>query len=193
MTLIVGLISGIISGLIVSIVYLEPIYGLIYGLVFGAILGLISGLIIAIIYAFISGGVVKIESKTISKLVPNQGIWASFKNMITIVILFSLPFILGILWFLFFHNIKLTIILILLQLFIILIAFSPSGGLACIQHFSLRLVLWHNGYIPWNYAKFLDRAAERRIIQKVGGSYRFIHRLLLDHFADMPISTSSLK
>jgi len=69
----------------------------------------------------------------------------------------------------------------------VVLAFFFGGGIACIQHFSLRLVLWYNRYIPWNYAKFLSRAAERRIIQQIGGRYRFIHRLLLDHFADMRV------
>ncbi|MDZ8259566.1 hypothetical protein [Nostoc sp. ChiQUE01b] len=63
-----------------------------------------------------------------------------------------------------------------------------GGGFACIQHVSLRLVLWCSGYIPWNYALFLNRAAQRRLIQQIGGRYRFIHRLLLDHFANMHLS-----
>ena len=37
---------------------------------------------------------------------------------------------------------------------------------------------------PWNYDRFLDYAADRTILRKVGG-YIFIHRLLLDHFAKM--------
>jgi ABC-type uncharacterized transport system ATPase subunit len=61
------------------------------------------------------------------------------------------------------------------------------GGKACIQHFILRLILYTNGYIPWNYARFLDYAAERIFLQKVGGGYIFIHRLLLEHFAQMEL------
>ncbi|NEO65935.1 MAG: hypothetical protein F6J98_38330, partial [Moorea sp. SIO4G2] len=62
-----------------------------------------------------------------------------------------------------------------------------SGGLACIQHFNLRLVLYHNNYIPWNYARFLDYAADRIFLQKVGGGYIFIHRMLMEHFAEMKL------
>jgi hypothetical protein len=58
---------------------------------------------------------------------------------------------------------------------------------AVIQHISLRLVLYRNGYIPWNYAKFLDHAAKHRFIQRVGGRYRFMHDLLRKHFAQMPL------
>jgi len=35
----------------------------------------------------------------------------------------------------------------------------------------------------WDYAKFLDYAAERILLRKVGGGYIFIHRMLLEYFA----------
>ena len=34
-----------------------------------------------------------------------------------------------------------------------------------------------------NHARFLDYAAERIFLQKVGGGYIFVHRTLLEHFA----------
>ena len=60
-----------------------------------------------------------------------------------------------------------------------------GAGKACIQHFTLRLILYRNGFIPWNYAHFLDYAVERIFLQKVGGGYIFIHRFLLEHFAQL--------
>ncbi|NEP14853.1 MAG: TIR domain-containing protein [Symploca sp. SIO2C1] len=68
-----------------------------------------------------------------------------------------------------------------------LIAATIVGGQACIQHFTLRLILYRNGCIPWNYARFLDYASDRIFLQKVGGGYIFIHRLLLEHFAQMEL------
>lgn len=59
------------------------------------------------------------------------------------------------------------------------------GGLAVIQHFILRFILHRNGYLPLNIVRFLDYAAERIFLQKVGGGYIFIHRLLRDHFASL--------
>lgn len=53
-----------------------------------------------------------------------------------------------------------------------------------IKHFFIRFLLRCYGYIPWNYAHFLDHATERIFLQKVGGGYLFIHRLLRDHFAN---------
>lgn len=60
-----------------------------------------------------------------------------------------------------------------------------SGGTACFEHLALRWLLWKSGSIPWSYAHFLDYAAERILLRKVGGSYIFTHRLLLEYFATL--------
>ncbi len=36
--------------------------------------------------------------------------------------------------------------------------------------------------MPWNYAKFLDFAADRLLLKKAGGGYVFFHRMILEHF-----------
>uniref|UniRef100_A0ACD5GT57 Uncharacterized protein n=1 Tax=Desertifilum tharense IPPAS B-1220 TaxID=1781255 RepID=A0ACD5GT57_9CYAN len=54
----------------------------------------------------------------------------------------------------------------------------------------MRLILYCQGCIPWNYSRFLDYATERIFLQKVGGGYIFVHRLLLEHFAQMPLETT---
>jgi len=59
------------------------------------------------------------------------------------------------------------------------------GGLDVIQHYTLRLILVIQRHTPANYARFLDYAVDHIFLQKVGGGYRFIHRLLLEHFAEM--------
>jgi len=46
-------------------------------------------------------------------------------------------------------------------------------------------MFYRMGYIPWNYARFLDYATEHIFLQKVGGGYIFIHRMLMEHFAGM--------
>jgi NACHT domain len=78
-------------------------------------------------------------------------------------------------------------VVILLGLNFGLISGFIFGGIACIQHFVLRFILYRNGYSPWNYARFLDYATERLFLQKVGGGYIFVHRMLLEHFAEMSI------
>jgi hypothetical protein len=58
-----------------------------------------------------------------------------------------------------------------------------AGGAACLKHVILRLWLIRDGSTPWNYVKFLDDAADRLLLRKVGGGYAFIHRMLLEYFA----------
>ena len=62
-----------------------------------------------------------------------------------------------------------------------------NGGEVCIKHLTLRILLCFNKSIPWDYARFLDYCTERLFLQRVGGRYRFIHKLLQDHFARMPL------
>lgn len=52
-----------------------------------------------------------------------------------------------------------------------------------IRHSILRLMLYVTGRTPLNYEGFLDYAQERIFVRKIGGSYIFIHRLLLEHFS----------
>jgi hypothetical protein len=63
------------------------------------------------------------------------------------------------------------------------------GGSAAIKHYALRLILWLNGHTPLNFIKFLDYCAKLIFLKKVGGGYIFIHRMLLDYFADLPQPT----
>jgi serine/threonine protein kinase len=67
------------------------------------------------------------------------------------------------------------------------------GGDACIKHVVLRLQLWLARRMPWHYARFLDHAAERILLRKVGGGYMFVHRLLLEYFATLDTSKGDLK
>ena len=66
-----------------------------------------------------------------------------------------------------------------------LIAFVWYGAQDVIQHYLLRFILYWRGHTPLRYANFLDYAARLVFLQKVGGGYIFIHRLLLEHFATM--------
>jgi hypothetical protein len=58
------------------------------------------------------------------------------------------------------------------------------GGSPWLRHFVLRLLAWRNGDMPWRYVEFLDHATACILLQRVGGGYVFIHRKLLEHFAE---------
>jgi NACHT domain len=169
MGLIIGLISAVTSGQIIILMF-----GLMFGLLmFALIISLYIGLnTVPQIFRIING----LRQELKLRSYPNQGIWKSLHNQILITTIFLIPIIL------------LLIPFFLLQywqigLFIALFfGFAVGGGKACLQHLSLRIVLWQSG-LPWNFARFLNYCIERRLLLRVGGSYRFLHRELLDHFA----------
>ena len=121
---------------------------------------------------------------------PNQGILQSFKR---ILILFLIITSLCIIYFGVDNIAKsdgnlLKNVLIAgtagFYLTLIVIPFT-RGGIICIKHFILRVLLFFNGKIPWNYAKLLNYATNSILLQKIGGGYVFAHRLLLEHFAQI--------
>jgi hypothetical protein len=57
------------------------------------------------------------------------------------------------------------------------------GTASVLRHLLLRFWFSVDGWTPWNYVKFLDYAADRILLRKVGGGYMFIHRTLLEYFA----------
>jgi hypothetical protein len=60
------------------------------------------------------------------------------------------------------------------------------GGIDAINHYTLRLLLYASARLPLRIVRFLDYAAnDLQILQKVGGGYIFVHRYLLEHFAEM--------
>jgi hypothetical protein len=73
------------------------------------------------------------------------------------------------------------------------IAAMLLGGKEVVRHFTLRVMLWLSGALPFRLARFLDYAAGRlQILQKVGGGYIFVHRLLLEHFAEQRTGSALL-
>ncbi|NES73683.1 MAG: hypothetical protein F6K24_55095, partial [Okeania sp. SIO2D1] len=58
-------------------------------------------------------------------------------------------------------------------------------GLPGLKKLVLRIILFFNGHIPWNYRRFLNYAASRLLLQRVGDRYQFIHHLLFKHFTEI--------
>lgn len=199
--LIAGLSIGLLGGLSM---------GQLFGLSVGSILGLSMGFVLlafGLIVALVGG--LKQDLKLRSR--PNQGIWNSLKiflwtTALSSLSLIALQFLLfGITDFsstvaqgitegessgailrslgqAFFQYLRLGIVIGL--------PFGLAvGGLPSIKYGCLRWVLWQSGVAPWNLKQFLNYCVERRLLQRVGGTYRFIHRELLDHFAQRPPSS----
>lgn len=60
-----------------------------------------------------------------------------------------------------------------------------NGGMAVVRHYLLRWRLFRSQVAPLDYTAFLDHACDRLgFLEHVGGGYMFIHRMVLEHFAE---------
>ncbi len=187
-----GLVKGLpwfgLFGLVAGLTYKwstepEPLSLLWWALMFGGVfmaMGLflaLSIVVFALIVSPLYGGVSQVEIGT--RMGSNQSIWRSATGPVMGGLLGGLIFglIIGLGGGL---RPGLTLGLIFGLVFWLI-----EGGFAFIQHFILRLILYHNGYIPWNLIPFLDYCVERIFLRKVGGGYIFIHRHLMEYFASL--------
>ena len=163
------------------------------GLGIGVLMWLAAGLIVGWIYGIgmflnlflifgLTGGLTSGEVET--KTIPNQGIWRSGRNAnliggalgITMTVVFSIAYGIA------FGPIN-GLLGVTGGLAGGLVGWFIFGGITYIKHLLLRILLYRKNCIPWNYVRFLDYAAERIFLRKVGGGYIFIHNILLDYFA----------
>ena len=165
--------------------WLEMLYSLFMGLLAGMVVGMVVGLIFGRFIGLISWMIEKEE--IVTRKFPNDGIRRSARSALFFGLLDGLLFgvVVGLLF-----GIKSGLIDGLFVGFWSWLFFGPFawlryGGRACIQHFVLRIMLWRNGSAPLHYVSFLDCAAGRIFLRKVGGGYIFVHRLLLEYFASL--------
>ena len=206
-----GLIGGLITGLIVGL-----IGGIFGGISIGISLGLFVGLIIGLVIGLsaILWGTNAAESHNLmfnkmtfgvyGKLIgefrgglssqninqttfPGQRIYSSTRNAFISFLINALSF--GLLGRLFsWVNFNMTSIL-MFGLIGGLYGGLNFGGLAVIQHYVLRLMLNKNKLLPWRLVPFLDHCVDLIFLRRVGGGYIFVHRLLMEHFAEMYAET----
>lgn len=182
--------------------WFQLLTAMLLALFFGLGLGLIGGLVTGLV-----GNQVEVRTR------PNQGIHESARYMLRgmlagpVVALVLGPILAGgVLLSTFFSNPSIFFaaisafsggfswdyMLTSLSIPLVIIAFAPllgalialaSGGVACLQHSVLRLLLVRHRTQPFDYVRLLDYAVERLLLRKVGGGYMFVHRLLLEHIA----------
>jgi Cdc6-like AAA superfamily ATPase len=195
----IGLSFGAIDALGYGVIYSGTLglrlgigYFLFYGLSCWLLMGLFGGW---------SNNLLDVKNLTR----PNQGIWNSARNSLKIGLasIFVSGSIFGAVTYLLFVYIKSNVFQyyeasvygvfygLLFGILIGLVISLFNGGIACIQHLLLRVLLWQARYTPWNYPRFLDSASERILLRKVGGGYIFVHRFLLEYFATLDESTSA--
>lgn len=158
-------IGWLVEGVVVNIVLLGLLFGFVLGLFYWLLLGFFRG----------------VTSTTIDdhlRVVPNQGIRRSAFNalrygLVVALVVGLIGSLLSTTW----------VGGLIIGLSVGLLTGLFNGGLACLRHAVLRILLWRRGAIPLNYPHFLDTVSERVLLHKVGGGYIFLHRLLLDYLA----------
>jgi hypothetical protein len=175
--------------------------GMFLGFCIGAILGITMGTS----YGLVIGMIIGLQDDLKVRSNPNQGIWNSLQNVlwlnlsVLLVFIFVLFLLMSLVLLMAGMNVSvlmtflpqmvgslapnMTMLLLNISL---LVSFYFSGGIPCAQHLALRIIMSRHYSTPWNLARFLNYCTERRLLQRIGGRYRFIHRELLDHFATIP-------
>lgn len=140
------------------------------------------------LHGAVSAGLTK--SKIDIRTIPNEGILLSARNAVYAFLLFG-P-LLGLSFALLTWLVPWALWLPRPSIVFVLVLFATGlpaglhyGGHAYIQHRVLRIMLWRNGSAPLYYVHFLNYAADRIFLRKVGGGYIFVHRLLLEYFASL--------
>jgi len=185
-----GLIGIPVTGLIFELIT-EPVNNLFnefYGRggLFSEMIDRLGGGLIIGLGAWLLGGLIsgikdsQVELKAELKATPNEGMKNSLHNALWFGLLGGLT---GVVCSVLVYRLVDGAILWLFSGLLSGLWFG--GGLAVFQHYSLRFLLHHYRLLPLNLVPFLDLAAERLILQKVGGGYRFVHRLLQDYLASL--------
>lgn len=185
---------SIVIGWVSSIFFFNLGYGVRYGLVFGTISGLIvgmAGLLTSMLKSGWSSEMLPEDQHT----TPNEGIIRSGRNALVGACVFApiggiasgLACAIGFgligglsTW----PVMGMAFALMLTIMFFVIFA-TTHGGMAWIEHYTLRWYFWRAGYLPWKVVHFLDSAAKYALMRKVGGGYMFIHTLVLEYFADL--------
>jgi hypothetical protein len=170
-----GLIYGLIDALICGLIW--GVEGVILGMSDSLVWGLIEGVIWGILVPDFSNRTV--SNQEIRESALNAGVFTVIGGVAWVLLYIGVLLALG-------EPLELDLLIdgigngVFFGIYV--------GGLACIQHFVLRLLLKQSGAIPWNYAKFLDYATELGFLKQEGGRYRFIHNSVQEHFAQMRLN-----
>lgn len=184
-----GLILGLIGALVGGSVASGKEVGWADRVIFAALVGAIGG-VLGVLLGVAFGG---LQSSIVpTKASPNQGIELSFRNAVLggVVTGGQVGLLLGAISSLFLGSREGLNAGLVGGIFFGLLAGLWDGGLDVIQHYTLRLTLAARGYAPLDCARFLDHAVALVLLQRAGGGYLFVHRLLLEHFADLTPAAS---
>ncbi|HYN87465.1 MAG TPA: hypothetical protein VER55_02985 [Ardenticatenaceae bacterium] len=176
------MLLALVLGVVLGLVFTRGL-GLVRRLVGGLGLGLVFGLG-GLVFVLVEGS--EREDVT-SRKNPNQGIWDSLRRGLGVGLVGLLLFgVLGVLLGILIGTREALALGLLFGLIGALVGGVVfGGGGVFVQHWVLRFVLWRGGWLPWDLVAFLEEAARRSLLLKVGGGYRFVHGLVQEYIANL--------
>jgi DNA polymerase III delta prime subunit len=147
-----------------------------------AVFGIVVPPIIFILVAVFGGIISKVKEKHAT---PNEGIKTSFANGVkALLIADTIAILVG--WVIlgldyYSENGKVYLIYFT---YLSVIMGQRLGINTAIKHYLLRTLLGLNSKIPFRLPELLDYCSRLIFLKKIGGGYIFIHRMLLEYFAD---------
>ena len=180
-----GALQGLIAGLIIATVLILVFVLAIQQTTNISTVAILLFLILAgagLIYGGAKGGA---KAHTV-KVSPNEGIKLTLKTMLMVLTFVMIEVLLMVSVLIVTLGISrswslITVILIFGSLLGMVLALR-KGGLDIVQHYTIRCIMYKA--FPFNYARFLDPAVDLIFLERVGGGFIFVHKFLLDHFAD---------
>ncbi|XCN71591.1 MAG: NACHT domain-containing protein [Candidatus Electrothrix aestuarii] len=161
----------------------------------GLLFGLTSGIVITLALGIAAGlplALSKLETPVLDSSYPGQTISCAVRNSLLLTPLFSTISILAFVQAIFFLENYMSITayhympsFYMLYLGIAFGSFLFSGSDIILSHYILRLLLWQEGQLPFLLVSWLEDLHQRKLLQRVGGSYHFIHKRLQEYLAQM--------
>jgi energy-coupling factor transporter ATP-binding protein EcfA2 len=189
-----GLLNGVAKSKVIERKILRPNEGIWRSGVSGVVVGLLTGLAVGLAVAVFNGLVFGVLSGLIFGMLSgvekilrrNAGIWRLGISSVVLALLNGLVLgVLGGVSFGVFVNAVKGLTGSILDGVVFGVFFGVlDGGDAFLLHYFLRFWLWLSGSMPLRCVTFLDEMDNRLLLRRIGGSYIFAHRLLLEHFAN---------
>ena len=169
-----GLLFGLIGGLL---------FGLLVGLIVGLIGGLLGGLLFGLLFGLLGGLVTDSVSKRSGA---NAGLRQSAvyagRYFAMVLPLAGLLAWAGAYASGEFQNV-LEAAATLMASWVAPMLGLYKGGFFVIKNLAMRYLIARSGRAPWRHTTFLRYSVKQVLMIQQGGSFRFIHRMLLEHLA----------
>ncbi|MCI5159524.1 MAG: hypothetical protein D3906_14050 [Candidatus Electrothrix sp. AUS1_2] len=140
--------------------------------------GIPGGLIAGLAFGFR-----KIENPIVESISPGQLISYILRDSILFTIIITLSCLIILPFYVDVQHIITSSYYYDICLALFIICFFFLGADIIVGIYTLRLLLWQEGQLPFRLVSWLEDLHQRKLLQRVGGSYHFIHKRLQEYLA----------